>query len=214
MSSPSRPSLVARALMGSSCPEAASPQACSQGARTSDPTPEYEAIRARIASRHRRRDDGGGVDWDAVRPAVLDLAAAATARLHERLSGRAGLLGELRGAKYVRKQLIGESCLLLEDLALVALDEPEAFVAGVAPLLEAAGYLPPEPMAGSPASLAQAAASFVRTAGGVSGETFRALEDGVASPEEIERISREVEAHEAHVASLKLELARQRRSRR
>jgi hypothetical protein len=176
-------------------------------------TPGYEAIRDAFVRRHRRED--GERDWDVVRPAVLDIAAEVMARLHLRLSGRVSEIRSVRPAKYLREQLRGEKCTLVEDLALYALDEPEAFAAALTPLLEAAGYLPPEPTGRTCQSLTRAASSFTRTAGAAVSETLDALEDGDTSRAELDRIERRLDAHDVDVATLKRAVAlRKARSRR
>ncbi len=93
-------------------------------------SPTTDAIFDALALRHG--------EWDARRPDVLPLAAAALAELHAALSGRVARLEQLRPAKYLREALRGERALAVEDLALLALDEPEALLAGLAVLARAA----------------------------------------------------------------------------
>lgn len=175
-----------------------------RGLGASDLTPAAEPIRDALALRH--------PEWDPRRPTVLDLAAEALAPMHARLVGRVAKLEALRPAKYVREALRGERALAVEDLALLALDEPDALVAGLEVLAAAAGYRL-EPLEEGRATVGQSAGDFAMASASVQNEVTRAIEDGEIDPDERQRIRTALDVAKSQAAALEAALARAERRR-
>jgi hypothetical protein len=81
-------------------------------------------------------------------PDAVDLAAAATAGLHDAINGRATALAGNRPPKHFREQLRGEDALTGEDIARLALQAPADVVAWVLPILKAIAHGAPNELAG------------------------------------------------------------------
>ena len=175
-----------------------------RGSGGSDLTPAAEPIRDALALRH--------PEWDPRRPTVLDLAAEALAPMHARLVGRVAKLEALRPAKYIREALRGERALAVEDLALLALDEPEALAAGLEVLARAAGYRV-EPLEDGRGTVGQCAGDFALASAAVQSEACRAIEDGEIDALEHARIRAALDVAKSQSAALEAALARAERRR-
>ncbi len=80
---------------------------------------------------------------------ALDTTAAWLARWHEDFDRRVPAVSLDRTPRYRHKQLDGEHSLPAEDVAAVVLSDPERAAAGLSILVEAAGFAPLQPRAGS-----------------------------------------------------------------
>jgi hypothetical protein len=150
-------------------------------------------------------------EMDELCPEALDLAAELVAALHEQLLGRATECRGNRGAGYFRQALRGEHPLTLEDIARLALEEPEALVPALSILAARIGrQLAPAPRM---APAAQAAADVASAAGEVSSGTLRALEDGVIDQAEAHALCPGVRRLADRVAILEASLAGTRSER-
>ena len=167
-------------------------------------TPRAAPIRDALALRHQA--------WDPRRPAVLDLAAEALAPMHARLVGRVAKLEALRPAKYVREALRGERALAVEDLALLALDEPEALAAGLDVLARAAGYRLEPLSTGGRATVLQSVAELAREAGELQAEVCGAVAGGQVHPGDRPGVRVALHRAKAAVAALEAALACQGRA--
>jgi len=172
-----------------------------QGSHPEELSP-ADCIRAHLGRRHRK--------WDLTRPGVLALAADALAAAHACLVGRVARIEQLRRAKYLREALRGEKALAVEDLALLALDEPEGLAALLDVLGRAAGYrLVPEGQSAPP--LRQAIADALRETGDAFATIEEALADNRIDRKEAQGVARECDEAMERLARIKAAVLREAR---
>ena len=167
-------------------------------------SPSAEVIREHLELRHQ--------ELAALEPRALDLAASILAVLHAGIRGRAAELRGTKSPEYRRQQLMGRSALSVEGLCYLALHAPEDVVAALGVLLGRLGYRV-EPGAAGQGSLASEGADVATSAGSLSAEVMRVLDDHRVTIAEVEELDRRLSLHKSEIADLEAAIAAIRQGR-
>jgi hypothetical protein len=177
-------------------------------ARSEDPASAFaDQVRDAIAARDQRMEERY--------PEAHELEARIVAAMHAELHGCAASVAGIEAPEHLREALRGLRPLKVgRHLCRLALSpRPEArraVDAALQILAEARGYRL-EPVGDATATLATAAGSLVKESGDVAATVMEVLEDGTATPAELDRVERELAEQEQAAATLRAQLQRMRR---